>query len=163
MLYILEHYTVNWREGGDSKEYHVGTSLMNLRDSLTEALDNLEDHDKHQMWYDDAQTEEEYQERVERWEGRDGEDENGLLELLMEVQGDGYGSDNLNYYTLIKKEPPVILRGSTSEYDAESFEAEGMSLKESAKVGFGLGAGLLGFRIVALTGAVALGALLSRR
>ena len=42
-------------------------------------------------------------------------------------------------------------------------EGEGMSLKESAKVGFGLGAGLLGFRIVAITGAVALGALLSRR
>ena len=42
-------------------------------------------------------------------------------------------------------------------------EEEGMSLKESAKVGFGLGAGLLGFRIVAITGAVALGALLSRR
>lgn len=286
VLYILEHFTVNWREGGDSKEYHVGTSLMNLRDALTEALDNLEDHNKHERWYDDAQTEEEYEERVERWEGRDGEDENGLLELLMEVQGDGYGLDNLNYYSLIKKEPPVLLKGSTSEYDAESFEAqigyqgardfvstmkgrvegankegyfpadeedfqefvldtmedhidladwmerhgaeevgcdwvqighgnhptkmsyiwyceklnaridsikkpstnrkvrpnsftqnwkhgkeshyfgaegEGMSLKESAKVGFGLGAGLLGFRIVALTGAVALGALLSRR
>lgn len=42
-------------------------------------------------------------------------------------------------------------------------EGEDMSLKESAKVGFGLGAGLLGFRIVALTGAVALGALLNRR
>jgi len=47
--------------------------------------------------------------------------------------------------------------------NVHDYGAEDMSLKESAKVGFGLGAGLLGFRIVALTGAVALGALLNRR
>ena len=122
MLYILEHYTVNWREGGDSVEYHIGTSLMNLADALTDALDTLEEHNRHEEWCEDAKTDEEYEDRVERWEGRDGEDENGLLDLLMEVQGDGYGSDNLNRYTLTVKEAPVHLRGS-SEYYAETFNA----------------------------------------
>ena len=122
MLYILEHYTVNWREGGDSVEYHIGTSLMNLADALTNALDTLEEHNRHEDWCEDAKTDEEYENRVERWEGRDGEDENGLLELLMEVQGDGYGLDNLNRYTLTVKEAPVHLRGS-SEYYAETFNA----------------------------------------
>ena len=122
MLYILEHYTVNWREGGDSVEYHIGTSLMNLADALTDALDTLEEHNRHEEWCENAKTDEEYKDRVERWEGRDGEDENGLLDLLMEVQGDGYGSDNLNRYTLTVKEAPVHLRGS-SEYYAETFNA----------------------------------------
>ena len=122
MIYILEHYTVNWREGGDSVEYHIGTSLMNLADALTDALDTLEEHNRHEEWCEDAKTDEEYEDRVERWEGRDGEDENGLLDLLMEVQGDGYGLDNLNRYTLTVKEAPAYLRGS-SEYYAETFNA----------------------------------------
>ena len=54
MLYILEHYTVNWREGGDSVEYHIGTSLMNLADALTDALDTLEEHNRHEEWCEDA-------------------------------------------------------------------------------------------------------------
>ena len=95
---------------------------MNLADALTDALDTLEEHNRHEEWCEDAKTDEEYEDRVERWEGRDGEDENGLLDLLMEVQGDGYGSDNLNRYTLTVKEAPVHLRGS-SEYYAETFNA----------------------------------------
>lgn len=52
-----------------------------------------------------------------------------------------------------------------SKLESEDFEAEGedITLKDSAKLGFGLGAGLLGFR-VALFGASALvgGLLLNR-
>ena len=78
-------------------------------------------------------------------------------------EGDEMGFYDIGSYgsfTFVPFEDMPWVRLRAEEFGAEG---EGMSLKESAKVGFGLGAGLLGFRIVALTGAVALGALLNRR